>query len=83
MTNNSRLFYHLFIFSLSLLDADYERYVVHNGDTEVVDDLLSIPLVRLRRDATDSDGAEVEDKINDMVSGFIFCSVSVLSHANN
>ncbi|XP_047479958.1 plexin domain-containing protein 2-like isoform X2 [Penaeus chinensis] len=47
-------------------DVDYERYVVHNGDTEVVDDLSSIPLVRLRRDATDSDGAELEDKINDM-----------------
>ncbi|XP_070001253.1 serine-rich adhesin for platelets [Penaeus vannamei] len=47
-------------------DADYERYVVHNGDTEVVDDLSSIPLVRLIRDAADIDGPEIEDKINDM-----------------
>lgn len=84
MTNHSRLFRSIYShFLISFVDADYERYVVHNGDTEVVDDLSSIPLVRLIRDAADIDGPEIEDKINDMVSDFIFSFLFVLSRVNN
>lgn len=61
--------FYLFKTSITVSDVDYNKYVIQDGETEVVDDWSVQPLVRLIRDAADGDGGpEEESKPNDMVS---------------